>query len=304
MATRDTAPDDQPTQPPDRYAVVGFPIDHSHSPLIHRLFARQTGENVAYTRLAARPGEFNRAVKRFAADGGRGLNVTVPHKEAAFELADEIGPEAERAGAVNTLSFGDDRRVRGDNTDGIGFRRDIERKHGLELRGKRLLVLGAGGAARGVLAAMTSAGLGELVVANRTVQRATDLLASLDAPANFSVCPLPALSDHESFDIVVNATSLGIHAATLPFPPSCLGARTFAYDLVYSPQTTPFVDWAVRHGAGKAVQGWGMLVEQAAESFAIWRGVRPDTAPVLKRVLDQVRTHTHHHHPPEQPPSA
>ena len=288
MATRDTAPDDQLTQRPDRYAVVGCPVDHSHSPLIHRLFARQTGENVAYTRLAAGPGEFSRAVRRFAADGGRGLNVTVPHKEAAFELADEFGPEAERAGAVNTLSFGDDRRVRGDNTDGIGFRRDIERNHGLELRGKRLLVLGAGGAARGVLAALSGTGLGELVVANRTAQRATDLLASLDAPANFSACPLPALGDYQPFDVVVNATSLGIHAATLPFPPNCLGAETFAYDLVYGRQRTPFVDWAVRHGAGTAVQGWGMLVEQAAESFAIWRGVRPDTAPVLKSVLAQL----------------
>lgn len=288
MATRNTALDDQPAQPPDRYAVVGFPVEHSHSPLIHRLFARQTGENVAYTRLAARPEEFIRAVRRFAAHGGRGLNVTVPHKEAAFELADEIGPEAERAGAVNTLSFGDGGRVRGDNTDGIGFRRDIERNYGLELLGKRLLVLGAGGAARGVIAALTGVGPGELVLANRTVQRATDLLASLNAPEHFSVCPLPALAGCDPFDVVVNATSLGIHTSALPFPPSCLGAETFAYDLVYSPQTTPFVDWAVRHGAGKAVQGWGMLVEQAAESFAIWRGVRPDTAPVLKSVLAQV----------------
>ena len=287
MAIRGSTPDDHRIQPPDRYAVIGFPVDHSHSPLIHRLFAQQTGENLAYTRVSARPEEFKRMVWQFADDGGRGLNVTVPHKEAAFDLADEIGPEAERAGAVNTLSFGDDRRIRGDNTDGIGFRRDIERNHGLELRGKRLLLLGAGGAARGVLAALSGAGLGELVVANRTVQRATDLLASLNAPENFSVCPLPALDEHEPFDVAVNATSLGIHAASLPFPPNCLGAGTFAYDLVYGPNSTPFVDWAVRHGAGSAVQGWGMLVEQAAESFTIWRGVRPDTAPVLKRMLAQ-----------------
>ena len=274
---------------PDRYAVIGFPIDHSYSPLIHRLFAEQTGENLTYTRLAAKPAEFHRAVRRFAADGGRGLNVTVPHKEAAFELADEIGPEAGRAGAVNTLSLTGDGRIRGDNTDGIGFRRDIERNHALALRGKRTLVLGAGGAARGVLAALLEARPGELVLANRTVQRATDLLATLGAPANFSACPLPALRDREPFDVVINATSLGLHAAKLPFPPGCLSEETFAYDLVYGPRRTPFVDWAARHGAGRAVQGWGMLVEQAAESFAIWRGVRPDTAPVLKRVLEQVR---------------
>ena len=274
---------------PDRYAVVGFPIGHSYSPLIHRLFAEQTGENLTYTRLAAKPEEFNRAVRQFAADGGRGLNVTVPHKEAAFELANEIGPEAERAGAVNTLSFTDNGRIRGDNTDGIGFRRDIERNHELALRGKRTLVLGAGGAARGVLAALLDARPGELVLANRTVQRATDLLATLGAPANFSASTLSALSGREPFDVVVNATSLGLHAAKLPFPPNCLSEETFAYDLVYGPQNTPFVDWAVRHGAGKAVQGWGMLVEQAGESFALWRGVRPETSPVLETVLAQAR---------------
>ena len=278
-AARDTTP--------DRYAVVGFPIEHSYSPLIHRLFAEQTGENLTYTRLAAKPEKFHRTVRRFAAHGGRGLNVTVPHKEAAFELADVIGPEAERAGAVNTLSFTEDGRIRGDNTDGIGFRRDIEHNHEFALRGKRALVLGAGGAARGVLAALLGARPEELVLANRTARRATDLLASLGAPDNFSACPLPSLSDREPFDLVVNATSLGLHATKLPFPPDCLSEETFAYDLVYGPRNTPFVDWAVRHGAGKAVQGWGMLVEQAAESFAIWRGVRPDTTPVLEAVFAQ-----------------
>lgn len=289
MTTRGGTPDDSRTRPPDRYAVIGFPIGHSQSPLIHRLFARQTGENIAYTRLAATPEEFKRTVQEFADGGGRGLNVTVPHKGAAFDLADELGPEARRAGAVNTLSFAADGRVRGDNTDGIGFRRDIERNHGLDLHGKRMLILGAGGAARGVLAALSDAGVGRLVVANRTVSKATDLLAALSAPANFSACPLAALADQEPFDVVVNATSLGLRAVDLPFPPSCLGPDTFAYDLVYGAEPTPFVQWATRHGAGTAVQGWGMLVEQAAESFVIWRGIRPDTAPVLKRVVAQLR---------------
>ena len=290
LATRGAAPDDPRTRPPDRYAVIGFPIGHSQSPLIHGLFARQTAENIAYTRLAARPEEFKRTVQEFADGGGRGLNVTVPHKGAAFDLADELGAEARRAGAVNTLSFAADGRVRGDNTDGIGFRRDIERNHGLDLHGKRMLVLGAGGAARGVLAALSDAGIGQLVVANRTIQKAKDLLAAVDAPPDFSACPLAALTEQESFDVVVNATSLGLHAVDLPFPPSCLSPDTFAYDLVYGAQPTPFVQWATRHGAGTAVQGWGMLVEQAAESFAIWRGVRPDTTGVLERVRPQFRT--------------
>ena len=277
------------SQLPDRYAVIGFPIDHSYSPQIHRLFAEQTGENLTYTRLAAKPEEFSSAVRRFSADGGRGLNVTVPHKEAAFELADEIGPEAERAGAVNTLSFAPDGRVRGDNTDGIGFCHDVERNHGLDLREKRMLLLGAGGAARGVLAALSGAGLDEIVVANRTVRKAVDLLAAVGAPANFSVCPLSEVANREPFDIVVNATSLGLHTKELPFSPNCLDTRTFAYDLIYGPRQTPFVEWAKRNGTGEAVQGWGMLVEQAAESFNIWRGVRPNTAPVLKRALAQIR---------------
>ena len=289
MATRGAAPDDSQTRPPDRYAVIGFPIGHSQSPLIHRLFARQTGENIAYTRLAATSEEFSRAVQEFADGGGRGLNVTVPHKGAAFDLAGELGPEARRAGAVNTLSFAADGRVRGDNTDGIGFRRDIERNHGLGLRGKRMLILGAGGAARGVLAALSDSGIGQLVVANRTVSKATNLLAALSAPANFSACPLAALTDQEPFDVVVNATSLGLHAVDLPFPPGCLSLDTLAYDLVYGAEPTPFVEWATRHGARTAVQGWGMLVEQAAESFAIWRGVRPDTTAVLERVVAQLR---------------
>ena len=289
MATRGAAPDDSRTRPPDRYAVIGFPIGHSQSPLIHGLFARQTGENIAYTRLAARPEKFKRAVQVFADGGGRGLNVTVPHKGAAFDLADELGPEARRAGAVNTLSIAPDGRVRGDNTDGIGFRRDVERNHGLDLHGKRMLILGAGGAARGVLAALSDAGLGQLVVANRTIQKAKDLLTAVDAPPNFSVCPLPELNNHDPFDVVVNATSLGLHTTELPFSPTCLSPETFAYDLVYGPQQTPFVQWANRHGARTAVQGWGMLVEQAAESFAIWRGIRPDTGASLERVLAQLR---------------
>ncbi len=287
MAARDSTPDAFPIRSIDRYAVVGFPIDHSRSPLIHRLFAEQTGETMTYTRLSARPGEFENTVRTFAAEGGRGLNVTVPHKEAAFDLADEVGLEARRAGAVNTLSFAEEGRIHGDNTDGIGFLRDMERNHEISPRGKRILVLGAGGAARGVLAALLDARPGELVLANRTHQRAEDLLAALNAPSAFSACRLPELNDHEPFDVVINATSLGLRAETLPFPSACLSRKTFAYDLVYGPQGTPFVDWAIRHGAGRAVQGWGMLVEQAAESFTIWRGVRPDTAPVLKRILTQ-----------------
>ena len=285
MAKHGSDPDNSQAKSPARYAVVGFHIDHSHSPLVHRLFAQQTGENVSYTRLAAKPEEFDAAVRQFAAAGGRGLNVTVPHKQAAFELADETGIEARRARAVNTLSFTSGNRIRGDNTDGIGFCSDLVGNHGVKLGGKRVVVFGAGGAARGILAALLDTKISELVVANRTVGRAAQLLAALGAPANYSACSLHALDGSGRFDVAINATSVGLHTASPPFPASCLGDGTFAYDLEYSPAPTPFVNWAVRHGAGTAVQGWGMLVEQAAESFAIWRGIRPNTGPVLKQVL-------------------
>lgn len=273
-----------PEGDPDRYGVVGHPVEHSRSPIIHQIFARQTGENLTYELIDAEPAAFEAAVRDFGAAGGKGLNVTVPHKEAAFRLATELGPEAESARAVNTLSFRADGQLRGDNTDGIGFLRDLTQNNGLALDGKRVLVLGAGGAARGILPPLLEARPSDLVLANRTLERAQELVEILDAADKLSACRFDELADQEPFHILVNATSAGLHGDTPPFPPSCLNSASFCYDLTYSLKQTPFVHWALEHGAGKAVQGWGMLIEQAAESFKIWRGTRPDTAPVLKRL--------------------
>lgn len=270
--------------PTDRYAVVGYPVEHSRSPMIHSLFARQTGENLSYELLPAEPENFETAVRGFAAAGGKGLNVTLPHKEAAFELANELGPEAQRARAVNTLTLRSTTRIRGDNTDGIGFLRDLTQNNAVSLAGKRVLILGAGGAARGILPPLLDAELDGLVLANRTVDRAKSLVELFDAGEHVSVCSFDSLSDQPSFDIVVNATSAGLKGESPPFPSSCLSSSSFCYDLTYSLQQTPFVQWANDHGAGRAVQGWGMLIEQAAESFSIWRGVRPDTAPLLRKL--------------------
>ena len=267
----------------DRYAVVGYPVEHSRSPTIHQLFAKQTGESLSYELLPAEPDDFETAVRGFAAAGGKGLNVTVPYKEAAFELANELGPEAERARAVNTLSLRSPTRIRGDNTDGIGFLRDLTHNNNLSLAGKRVLILGAGGAARGILPPLLDANLDELVLANRTVERAARLVELFDAAEQLSICPFEELGNKDPFDVVINATSAGIQGENPPFPPSCLSSRSFCYDLTYSLKQTPFVQWSRDHGAGKAVQGWGMLIEQAAESFAIWRGVRPETAPLLRQ---------------------
>lgn len=268
------------TTPADRYALVGHPVQHSRSPLIHRLFASQVGHSLVYELIDAEESEFETAVRGFKAAGGKGMNVTVPHKEAAFHLSDELGDEAAAAQAVNTLSFLGE-AIRGDNTDGIGFIRDLTVNNARPVAGRRVLVLGAGGAARGILAPLLAERPAALVVANRTPARAERLAEVFASHGSFETCSFEALASRGAFDLVVNATSAGLKGEQPPFPASLVGPETFCYDLAYSVKRTPFVAWALEHGAGAAVQGWGMLVEQAAESFRIWRGVMPETAPIL-----------------------
>jgi shikimate dehydrogenase len=277
-----------PSSPPDRYALVGHPVDHSRSPLIHQLFARQTGENLTYELIDALPGEFEAAVRSFGAAGGLGLNVTLPHKEAAFALCSSHGPEASLAGAVNTISISG-RNLRGDNTDGIGFIRDLKVNHECEIAGRRVLLLGAGGAARGIVGPILVEQPRSLLIANRTLERAETLQRDFGALGNASVCSFDDLAEADAFDIVINATSAGLHGEQPPFPASLVNEESFCYDLAYSLKPTPFVDWATASGAGRAVQGWGMLVEQAAESFEIWRGLRPETRPILDTLLRLTR---------------
>lgn len=268
---------------PDRYALVGHPVDHSRSPLIHRLFAQQTGENMTYELIDALPEQFEVAVRGFQAAGGKGLNITVPHKERAYHFASSAGDAARQAQAANTLSFSSG-SVLADNTDGIGLIRDLTVNLGVDLDNKKVLILGAGGAARGILCPLLAAGIQQLTVANRTMSRALKLKKLLGDYASFDICAFDELSDISPQDIVINATSAGLRDETLPFPPSLFGPATLCYDLSYSMRDTPFVELARSCGAGMAVQGWGMLVEQAAESFFIWRGVRPETRNIRERV--------------------
>lgn len=267
--------------PPDRYAVVGHPVEHSRSPLIHTLFARQTGQNLSYELLDAEPHVFEAAVRGFGAAGGKGLNVTAPHKEAAFTLCHERSEAATAAGAVNTISFVGG-RLRGDNTDGVGFIRDVTLNHAESIAERRVVVLGAGGAARGIIGPLLAEGPAEIVLANRTRERADQVVAQFPARSGLRAVTFDELAMLRPFDIVINATSAGLKGEASPFPTSLVGPRSFCYDLVYSVHDTPFVAWAKAHGAARAAQGWGMLVEQAAESFFIWRGVRPDTKPLLQ----------------------
>ena len=268
-------------QSPDRYALVGHPVEHSRSPLIHTVFARQTAQHLTYELIDAHSAEFETAVRGGGGAGGQGVYVTVPPQEGAGARGPAKTGAATVAGAVNTISI-DGGRLRGDNTDGLGFIRDVTVNLRQPLTGTRILVLGAGGAARGIIGPLLNERPAGLTIANRTKERADELVArfkdSMLAARSFA-----ELGDGPAFDVVINATSAGLKGDAPPFPGSLVAPQTFCYDLVYGSGDTPFVAWAKRHGAARAVQGWGMLVEQAAESFAIWRGVRPDTKPLLKQ---------------------
>ncbi|MEL0028321.1 MAG: shikimate dehydrogenase [Perlucidibaca sp.] len=267
----------------DRYVVIGNPVAHSKSPRIHAAFAAETGQQLSYETLLAPCDGFAAAWEAFRAAGGRGANVTVPFKEDAWALCDLRSPEAELAGAVNTLSLTGDGRLRGDNTDGVGLVRDITVNAGWSLRNCRVLLLGAGGAARGVLGPLLAAGASQVWVANRSVDRA-QTLAALFADAGDVRCgDLDTLSrpaPDGAFDLVINATSASLQGEALAIGPGWCHAGTAVYDMMYGCDT-PFLAWARGHGLTRRRDGLGMLVEQAAEAFRIWRGVRPGTAEVL-----------------------
>jgi shikimate dehydrogenase len=257
----------------DRYAVFGHPIAHSKSPQIHAAFARQTGQDMSYEAILAPRDGFAASVADFVAAGGRGANVTVPFKEEAYKLASRLSPRAQRAGAVNTLLFDDG--ILGDNTDGAGLVADLTRNLHCALAGKRILLVGAGGAARGVIDPLLEQSPAELVIANRTIGRAQELAMLFGR--GIRACGFDAIDT--PFDLVINATAAGLAGELPPLSPAIFTADTLAYDMMYG-RDTPFLSFAHAHGAATA-DGLGMLVEQAAEAFALWRGVRPDTAPVI-----------------------
>jgi shikimate dehydrogenase len=267
----------------DLYAVIGNPIAHSKSPLIHARFAEQTGERIEYRRLLAPLDAFAPTVRAFIAAGGRGLNVTVPFKLEAYALADRLSPRAAAAGAVNTLRFDAD-GIYGENTDGVGLVTDIETNLGVRLTGARVLLLGAGGAARGAVLPILERGPHTLTIVNRTAHKAQALIELFSAAALERGCALAggaaAAVEPRPYDVVVNATAGSLTAALPACDERAYGPGTLAYDMMYGAQPTVFMQYAQSLGATVA-DGLGMLVEQAAESFSIWRGVRPESAPVL-----------------------
>jgi shikimate dehydrogenase len=271
---------------PDRYAVVGFPVKHSWSPFIHGMFAKQTGQALTYTRMEVTPENLNREVEEFFGNGGRGLNITVPHKQAACLLARFRTPRAEIAGAVNTIAAQSDGLL-GDNTDGAGLVTDLTVNLGLPLENTRILLLGAGGAARGVLGPLLGAAPEYLEIANRNAERASDLATEFATLGELRGCGFDAITTSGHFDLVLNATSASLQETIPPVPPSVIGPTTLCYDMAYGKGDTAFTRWAKNAGAGRAETGWGMLVEQAAEAFFLWRGIKPETKPVLDAVKSQ-----------------
>ncbi len=261
----------------DAYAVFGNPIAHSKSPLIHAAFARQTGQDILYSALLAPLDNFNQAISTFIAEGGRGANVTVPFKEQAFALATRHSARAQAAGAVNTLQFEAD-GVLGDNTDGAGLVRDLVANLGVSLAGKRILLMGAGGAARGVILPLLEQLPMSVFIVNRTADKAIRLAQVFADHKNLSAGGYADVSG--AFDLVINATAASLAGDLPPLPADVFAADAWAYDMMYG-KDTPFLAFARLHGARPA-DGLGMLVEQAAEAFWVWRGVRPDTAPVIQ----------------------
>ncbi len=267
----------------DRYGVMGYPVSHSRSPIIHRLFAMQTGQDMQYELLQVSPEKLETAIRQFQRTGGKGLNITVPHKRAVAKLCDRMSERASTAGAVNTLMFSNG-EVYGDNTDGIGLLRDLSVNLGVSVENANILILGAGGATRGIVGPLLEMRPNLLRIANRTLDKANDLVDRFEEFGPINACGFDEVPVDEPYDLIINATSAGVRGETPPYPEAAVTRDTFCYDLSYGLKTTPFSGWARDHGATQSVMGWGMLVEQAAESFHLWRGVRPDTAPVLKQM--------------------
>ncbi|WP_323121509.1 shikimate dehydrogenase [Burkholderia alba] len=277
----------------DRYAVIGNPIAHSKSPFIHGRFAEQTGELLDYAHRLAPLDGFAASVCEFIAEGGRGLNVTVPFKLDAHALADTLSPRAAAAGAVNTLRF-DAQGIFGDNTDGVGLVRDIETNLGVRLAGARILLLGAGGAARGAVLPLLECAPLALTIVNRTAGKAEELAGQFAQAAHDAGCVLAGGGAQrvgsDAYDVIVNATAGSLDASLPDCDPAAFGPATLAYDMMYGAQPTVFMRHATALGA-RTADGLGMLVEQAAEAFHVWRGVRPDGAPVLAALRAALAAH-------------
>ena len=274
---------------PGIYAVMGNPISHSKSPRIHMLFAEQTKQKLNYTAIHVDDWGFNQAVDNFFASGGGGLNITVPFKQDAWNLSDQLSQRAERAGAVNTLYRSNEGKVIGDNTDGVGLVRDLTENKDLTIKGSRILLMGAGGAARGVLAPLLDQQPEKIVIANRTAEKAIVLANAFSDLGNIIGCGYDALNEQQ-FDLIINATAASLGGEVPNLPENIIATHGCCYDMMYGDKPTIFMEWCTAHGATSVYDGLGMLVEQAAESFYIWRNVRPETQMVINTLRAEIKS--------------
>ncbi|MGZ9896739.1 shikimate dehydrogenase [Shewanella gaetbuli] len=269
----------------EQYAVFGNPIAQSKSPYIHGEFAKQTQQNMQYQSILAPVDQFKQTLQAFIAQGAKGANVTAPFKEQAFAMCDELSELAQLAGAVNTLSFTAEGKILGDNTDGVGLVNDLQTQLGA-IKGKRVLLVGAGGAARGCILPLLQAQIAELVICNRTYSKAENLASIFKPYGNITATAIEGLN--HSFDIVINSTSAGLAGGLISLPKEIINQHTACYDMTYSKDVTVFNQWASSVGANKVADGLGMLVGQAAKSFSIWRGVYPQTETIMRTLRQQM----------------
>lgn len=273
----------------DHYAVMGYPISHSRSPSIHQQFAEQTKQKIVYTAILVEPGDFTNAVASFQSQGGKGLNITIPFKEEAWSLVNHRSARAEKAGAVNTITLRQDGSLHGDNTDGIGLVNDITGNQSFLLKDKKVLILGAGGAVRGVLQPILSASPAQIVIANRTPEKALELAKQY---VNFADnCPVLGVGlhaiPHQVFDVVINGTATSLTDQLLDIRPELVN-NAFCYDMMYGKEPTAFMQWCKNANAASISDGLGMLIEQAAEAFYIWRNIRPLTQPIINTIRSTI----------------
>ncbi len=273
----------------DHYAVMGYPISHSRSPGIHHLFAEQSKQHIVYSAILVEPGDFSNAVAAFQSQGGKGLNVTIPYKEEAWSLVNQRSARAEKAGAVNTIMLRQDGSLYGDNTDGIGLVNDLTKNQSLSLKNKKILILGAGGAVKGILQPILIESPAQIVIANRTPDKALTLAkqyAEID-----DTCPVIGVGFDEIpkqlFDIVINGTASSL-TGNIPDIKAELVNNAFCYDMMYGKEATTFMQWCMKHNASNVSDGLGMLIEQAAAAFYVWRNVQPDTRPVITRIRSTI----------------
>jgi len=271
----------------DHYAVFGNPIAHSKSPQIHTLFAEQTKQVLRYTAELSEQGQFDSTVKDFIKRGGKGLNITVPFKEDAWRYATKLSDRAQRAGAVNTLKVEINGGLFGDTTDGTGLVSDLVTNHHIQIKNKDILIIGAGGAVRGVIEALLAEQPASLLITNRTKQKATKLAEIFFDLGAINGCGLDEINKL-NFDIIINGTSASLKGDLPPLPDSIFRENSCSYDMMYAAQPTPFMQWSIDNGASHVFDGLGMLVEQAAEAFFIWRNVKPRTTPVIQTIRKQL----------------